>query len=353
MITRRDFVRSGGLVLIGLKTGLLVGCRRDRPPALDTPLADADLEAALRSLAGEFSGIDFVGPQCLIGIEPDRLAPDLVEALRDTGADVLGGAIQAATRADFAEGRIRDLADWQLSETECALAALAAMVQGLDTPVLAESGAMTELEFVEVERWGPRETYQHRVFNPQPNGGGGFWVQFVGDAPGSTRLAVNGEELQTHVGAQVITAGLDADEIQALIAEPGRYSITLVDKARGRIQTLGHFKVHPEAESAVLQDGSVSEVFCEVERWGPKYTDRGDAFNEQPDGSSGFWVRIGCAPGNARLELAGRRLPTTVRTGLVTARVDFYADLEPGTHELRLIDPDSGERLMVGEFAVR
>jgi hypothetical protein len=93
-------------------------------------------------------------------------------------------------------------------------------------------------------------------------------------------------------------------------------------------------------------------VFCQVERWGPDHAPQGQAFNEQPDGSAAFWVRIGCAPKNARLRLDGRELPTTVSTGLVTARVGFYDELSTGDHQLTLHDPDSGETLPIGTFRV-
>jgi len=349
---RRTFLQTAGLSFVGLQLGLLGGCGRDTASLLSTaPSEDGALEA-LRQLAGHLEGIEFVGPVCAAEIaEPEPLTA-LLERLRGTSQPTLEAALLASIESDFASGERMDIAGWQLARSECLLVAAAASEQGLSKPQRAEQGELKFEQFAEIERWGPQETVEGEIFNPIGNGRGGFWVRINEPVPGSTRLMLDGVELATHFESGVVTASLEPDYMDEVIAAPGMYPLLMVDTARNVAEKVGYLTVRPRPPAATLPDGSKSQVFCQVERWGPDHANRGQAFNEQPDGSAAFWVRIGCAPKEARLLLDSKPLPTTVRSGLVTARVPHYAELERGDHELDIHDPESGETLEIGVFQI-
>jgi hypothetical protein len=349
---RRTLLQTAGLSFVGLQLGLLSGCGREGAPALATPPSDAGALDALRRLAGELDGIEFVGPVCATELGEAEPLATLLERLRDTSEETLETALLAAIAKDFQSNERLDIAGWQLSRSECLLLAAAAREQGLSEPRRTEQGELTFQEFARIERWGPEETIEGRIFNPIGNGRGGFWVRVEESVPGSTRLMLDGVPLATHFEPGVVTASLEPDHMEEVIATPGMYPLLMVDTARNIAQRIGYLTVRPRPPAAILADGSRSAVFCQVERWGPDHANQGQAFNEQPDGSAAFWVRIGCAPKNSRLRLNGEPLPTTVSTSLVTARVPHYAELEAGDYSLEIHDPESGETLDVGVFRV-
>lgn len=349
---RRTFVQAAGLTLVGLQLGLLTGCGREADPALALDPADEGALKALRRLVGKLEGIDFVGPVCASETGEAKPVEVLLERLRAGGESTLEAALLARMARDFDGGERLDIDGWQLGRTECLLLAAAAREQGLSEPRRTEQGELQFEEFARVERWGPEETVEGRVFNPQGNGRGGLWVRVAEPVPGTTRLMFDGELLATHFEAGVVTASLSSDHMEEVIAEAGMHEVLMVDTARNVAQKLGYLTVRPRPPAATLPDGSESTVFCEIERWGPERTNRGQAFNEQPNGEAAFWVRLGCAPENSRLLLDGEPLPTTVSSGLVTARVPHYAELEAGDHELAIHDPESGETVAIGTFRV-
>jgi hypothetical protein len=242
---------------------------------------------------------------------------------------------------------------WRLSYSECLLLAGAARLKGLSEPRIAGASALREAEFITVERWGPDRTIEGELFNPQSEGRAGLWLRVDGEVNGAMRLEFDGTELATHFEPGVITGSLDPAYAQEVIARPGVYELALLDKSRQQRQTVGVFTVTARPPAARLADGSVSTAFCELGEWGPQTALVGEAFNRQPDGSAAFWVHVGCAPEDAFLELDGVALPTSLRPGLATARVSHFAELKRGRHPLELVDPDSGERLRVGELTIQ
>lgn len=349
---RRTLLQTAGLSFVGLQLGLITGCGRDTAPVLSTDPSSEDARKALRQLANRLRGIEFVGPVCAAEIGDPEPLDTLLASLRATPEITLEAALLARIASDFAAGERLDIAGWQLSRSECLLLAAAATEQGLSEPQRTEQGELQFKPFAEIERWGPKETIEGRIFNPIGNGRGGFWVRVAEPVPGSTRLMLDGVMLATHFEPGVVTASLEPDYMDEVIAKPGMYPLLMVDTARNIAQRVGYLTVRPRPPAATLADGSQSEVFCQVERWGPDHANQGQAFNEQPDGGSAFWVRIGCAPENATLILGDSPLPTTVSTSLVTARVPHYADLPVGDHILKLHDPKSGETLEIGVFRV-
>ncbi len=350
---RRTLLKLGGLSLVGLlQLKLLAGCKNQSEAPLATSAGSPGAEAALRELAASLVGIEFVGPVCRGMFSDKDIATDLLEQLDGANSENLGEALDQRIARDHREGERIDIGGWQLARTECMLLALAAQTRSLGEPKRAD---MPELEFepfAEIERWGPNETIQGEMFNPIGNGRGGFWIRVAEPVPGSTRLVLNGVELATHFEPGVVTASLEPDYMERIINQPGMYELLMVETARNVAQRVGHLTVRPMPPAATLDNGRKSEVFCEIERWGPDHVPQGQVFNEQSDGSAAFWVRIGCAPDGSQLVLDGKPLPTTVRSGIVTARVPHYGELSVGNHELRIHDPGSGETLTVGQLTI-
>ncbi len=350
---RREFNRLVGGSAVAVQLGLLAGCGRgDDPTAAVSAVAGADARAALDELAEALSGVEYIGPVC------DRrlaLADPLGELLQiiDGHRGSLVEALQAQFSLDFGSGDVIDIDGWRLSRTECLLVAGSARFKGFSEARAASAADYRDEEFIDIELWGPDRTIEGEIFNPIGNGRGGFWLRVNGQVNGSMRLELDGVEIVTHFEPGVITASLEPEYMEQIIAKPGVYELVLLDKSRRLRQSVGFLTVAERPPMATLADGSASTVFCEVDRWGPNQAVVGEAFNRQPDGSAAFWVRIGCAPREAVLMLDGVPLPTAVRSDLVTARVPHFGDLDRGHHPLELVDRASGERLVVGNLEIQ
>lgn len=349
---RRTLLQLSGLSFIGLQFGLLAGCERQAGSALSTPVSAPEIGKALRDLGASLSGIEYVGPACRQEFEEGDLAKALLQRLEPFREQSLLQALIERFRSDHEAGERIDIGGWQLALTECMLLAVAAQAQGLGESRPSDLPDLRFEPFAEIERWGPKDTIEGKIFNPIGNGRGGFWVRVESPVPRSTRLVLDGVELSTHFEPGLVTASLEPDYMDEVISNSGMYELLMVDISRNVAQRVGHLTVRAKPPRATLDDGSRSRVFCEVERWGPDHAPQGQAFNEQPDGSAAFWVRIGCAPETAQLVLEGEPLPTTVRSNIVTARVPHYAQLAKGEHKLVLHDPESDEKLTVGTMSI-
>ncbi|AKS43167.1 hypothetical protein [Wenzhouxiangella marina] len=350
---RRQFNLALGGSLVALQLALVTGCKGEAPLASVELAPDhPDARRALDQLSESLSGIDFVGPVCdrRLG-EADPLGA-LLQRLDPADGNLIP-AVQARMARDFQAGELLDIDGWKLSVSECLLLAGAARLQGLSEPRLTEASGFSDAEFIQIERWGPDATIEGEIFNPIGNGRGGFWLRVNGDVNGSMRLELDGVELATHFELGVITASLEPEYMDEVIHRPGAYELALLDKSRRLRQTVGVLTVAERPPPAILDDGTESTVFCQLGQWGPDVAVEGEAFNRQPDGAAGFWVHVGCAPRSAVLELDGVVLRTTVRPGLVTARVEHFAELGRGEHPLVLVDPVSGERLKVGDLTIQ
>jgi len=350
---RREFNRALGGSVIALQLGLLAGCgRSDAPVVLAGSVQDANARAALDEVAGSLSGIEFVGPVCDRRLAVSDPLGVLLEELRSQSGSVLD-ALRASFAMDFERSDVVEIDGWRLSRSECLLLAGAARLQGLSEARAASAGGFRDEAFIDIELWGPDRTIEGEIFNPIGNGRGGFWLRVNGQVNGSMRLQLDGVELATHFEPGVITASLEPDYMDRIIAQPGVYELVLLDKSRRLRQSVGFLTVAARPSMAVLADGSTSKVFCALEGWGPQTAVLGEAFNRQPDGIAAFWVRIGCASREAVLMLDEVALPTTVRSDLVTARVPHHADLGRGHHTLELFDRASGELLEIGTLEIQ
>lgn len=350
---RRQFNGLVGGSVVAFQLGLLAGCDRDAtvPAAVSAP-GDADARSALESLAADLSGVEYVAPVCARRVASEDPLGELLASLHHDG-DTLLDALGRAFAADFHSGNVVEIDGWMLSRSECLLLAGAAQLQGMESARRIESSAYRTTEFIRIERWGPDSTIEGEIFGPIGNGRGGFWLRVDGQVNGSMQLQLDGVRLATHFEPGVITASLDPEHMQQVIAKPGLYELVLLDNSRRLRQPVGFLTVAERPPPAILANGSTSHVFCQVGQWGPTMALAGEAFNRQPDGAAGFWVHVGCAPSGTILELAGTALPTSVQPGLITARVKHFATLGRGRHELVLFDPESGERLTVGDLVIQ
>lgn len=98
---------------------------------------------------------------------------------------------------------------------------------------------------------------------------------------------------------------------------------------------------------------NASSSFCPIEHWGPHQTYVGERFNEQKDGSSGFWFKTRCSPKRTLLLFDGKLVHVTRAGPGITAALnaDRYL-MTPGTHSVALYDPATHEKLALGQFKV-
>jgi len=349
---RREVTKAAAYSWIGLHFGLLAGCGDGDDSVSDRSRSPGEALRDLQDLAAGLRGVDFVGPVCFRRLQVEDPLQELLSSLAlDTGP--LVAALRNRIAGDFQEGRVVDINGWKLSEGECLLLAGAAELQGLAETTELTPQPFAQESFMEIAAWGPDQTLEGEIFNPIGNGRGGFWMRISSPVNGSMRLVLDGRELATHFEPGLITASLEPDYMERIISAPGVHELVLIDKSKRLRQSVGFLTVAARPNMAVLADGSPSEAFCEVGRWGPTSSVQGEAFNRQPSGSAAFWVRIGCAPKDSVLTLDGIDLPTTVQGGLVTAGVAHYADLERGEHALAIRDPSSGEKLTIGNLLVQ
>jgi len=349
---RRELTKAMAYSWIGLNCGLLAGCGDRKVSQPDIAPLDDEALANLRQLAVELEGVEFVAPVCFRRLQDETPLDTLLASLPEN-ADSLGDGLRERIARDFDQGRIVDIDGWKLSQTECLLLAGAAGIRGLMEAREVESGPFRAQQFMDIEQWGPKRTIEGEIFNPIGNGRGGFWLRVSSPVNGSMRLVLDGQELATHFEPGVITASLEPDYMEQIIAQPGVHELVLVDNSRQLRQPVGFLTVEDRPQMATLPDGSTSTVFCKISRWGPDRAVEGEAFNRQPDGSASFWVRIGCAPPKSVLILDGVELPTSVQPGLVTARVEHFKMLERGEHELVIRDPETGESLPIGKLVLQ
>jgi hypothetical protein len=352
MLTRRRLITTSiQVALVGTLLPLLSACSEPVSENVligRTPLLDFLLD---------YTNVSFAGPTCALklGLQPDadpfavqqELSATLEEKLASqTGDDDIGHRLQEAIQSDFNQDRILDIDGWQLSETECQAAALAASMQGFNEPIDVEQTPPVEMKFVEIENWGPQRTLQGESFNEQPDGHSGIWVKAIG-IPASTVLLFSGVTQPTNVYAEHLTSGLRGKFMNTTIGTPGTYTIDLYDRSRHRIQRIGEFEV-------IKRTAPIPFYKCRVADWGPQQATSGEAFNEQPNGASAFWIRTNCALPEAVVVLNDRELKTTIRPndGLITASLLDGHELPPGQYKVELHYGDGGNMLQVGALNV-
>ena len=360
MLSRRKLIVTavhGALFLGG--AFYLAGCSESASPTgvAREPAASSSPTNLTEYVLG-MQAVGYLGSSCLpaIGFAEDtpkqQLQKELTGQLENQLTAVstqenIEQQLKQLIRADFANQRLVDIEGWQLSETECRLAALSVALKGEQAPLTPVAVGLSQGEFVEVVNWGPQKTYKGEKFNEQPDGHCGLWFK-AQDTPASAILVFAGVDQATQIYTENFTSGLHGDFMQQVIDTPGEYSVELLDKASQVIQKIGTFQVLEPLATAEATDLDQ----CEVYSWGPDQSPAGQPFNEQPGGNSAFWVSTNCALADSSLIFAGVKLKTTVRENLLTAVVPAGHELEPGMYPLEIQFGNSERRLKAGDFRV-
>lgn len=354
MLNRRKLLTTSTQSCLLLSSMLLL-------PACDVTDPPLSTEDALLDYARHMQAISYLGPQCLQKVsgpgaqDPDTVSRELLTTLKldlekNHASGEISTLIDAIIRDDFRNRRMIEVEGWQLSITECRLAALAALSQGISEPVTPAAAKLNESQFVNVTNWGPQSTQKGMVFNEQPDGHSGIWIKAEG-APASTVLVFDGHVLSTQVYGETLTSGLYGKLMERIINTPGTYTLELLDQTRQIKQPLGVFTVKPGLESVKNSDGR-GVTTCVISGWGPEYSFAGQPFNEQPGGNSAFWIKTNCTNHGTRVLLDGKQLRTTLHEGLVTASVPGGHELEAGLHTLEIAPGGTESRVSIGSFRV-
>ena len=184
----------------------------------------------------------------------DALHTEVMNGLSERGAD-LRGEIGKKVERDFAEGRICRVDGWQLSATECRLAALAFLFQEsgghIEAPVDGDDGPISglpEIPIAELENWNPRFGIVGEGFNVQPSGNSALWFRFTDIDQQPYEIYLGGHPLRTSVasGRNLITATVSRRLVRRLVSKPDEIPVHLVNSVQGSKQLLGHFSVRPK-----------------------------------------------------------------------------------------------------------
>ena len=227
------FIYSGGAVVFN--------------PQLEALIAEGNFSAGL--------GEKVLQDEALrSGTTFDALHTEVMNGLSERGPD-LRGEIGKKVERDFAERRICRIDGWQLSATECRLAALAFLFQEsgghIDAPVDGDDGPISglpEMPIAELENWGPRFSTVGDGFNVQPSGDSALWFLFLEMDQQPYEIYFGGHPLRTSVvsGRNLITATVTKRLVRQLASKPDEIPVHLVNSVQGNKQLLGHFSVRPK-----------------------------------------------------------------------------------------------------------
>lgn len=346
MKRRRFLLLSGGGLLLAGTGGWLWRAASTPEPAT----AGVHLE----HLAEAMSGAAVIGRAWLDANANRNPKSDLVERLAfDPQVE-----IENHEFLERVSGRVeRDLADeqifihegWWLSETEAQLAALHVAVLRTKASEPNEPGFEQSREgrLVRILDQNPTSANRGEPLSHPSLPDNVLSFRTSRRPPNRLMLVVEGHRRPISAGPEGFSARLTDAALAAIARAEDEVDLWLYDPVAQRRQHIGALEIREPTAN--------DEGFCAPTDWGDRSTRAGEVFNEQPDGSAAFWVRVSCFPRRTVVVLNDVELPTTLRTddGLITARVPdptLYATA--GRYTLELLDRDSGTTEPVGEFVV-
>ena len=345
-VKRRVFNRYLGIGLaVGGSAGYVGGRYLGQT---DGMLQEIPVRVALREAAKAAPGIHLIGLS-IEGIAQISAAGAEVALLDHLGyqgterlyTDDFLQALDERIRRDYAQGKVVQLQEYVLSETEKMFIAYALVQRGLNNtaytppPLEIRDGIIFE-----GAKFGPKYTVVGQKFNEQPDGHGGLWVAAENTPPG-TVITVNGKKIKTTWKSNTLTGAIYGKRLQALIERPGKHEVALfVPETRIR-QFIGELEIRPRPAAAILEDGSESTVFCEIEQWDVSKSKQGEELR----------VRSSCGPRSSVVYIGEVALTTRVRPSVIAAILD-RSTLSVGEHSVRLVDTHSGEAVSLGTFEV-
>ena len=261
-LPRRAFLFAGGGAATMAAVALSVCPRPPRLPGTLHPRLQAFV------VTGRFS--PHLGERYLrsAGLPADRAFQSLAEATAPlVSSGKISDAVFQRIRADFAHGETCRVDGWELSLTECRLAAITFLLAKdgvhIENAEVAVNGPLDHLpdaEFARLQRWGPKSAAAGDPFNVQPNGNSALWFRFreLDDYPGyrvyfdsvAASTAINGK-------ARLITASLTPAQLEPLNATARDVPIYLVDPMRGK-QFLDHFRFESRPRQAPVDGKEIS-----------------------------------------------------------------------------------------------
>ena len=289
----------------------------------------------------------------------DQIIASLSKTL-NLNAPNLETELATEIRKDFSEGKLCTVDGWQLSLTECQLAALVHLAisehqenTGFMATAKRQARLFKEGIVSPVSHWEPQKTLQGKKFNEPPNGKGSWWRFHAQGAPSNAVVTIDGKPVQTWIQEHVIAAGIYGEAHKNLISTPGSYEISLIDPIKRIRQHIGEFIVTPNPSYAHDKaEKTKNSVFCEVTRWGPQQTQVGIAANSQPDSSMGIWVYADCLPESTQIMLEDDLLPAHLTSFGLTAEIPLPLLETQGGKSLYLIDMITGEKKLVGTISI-
>ena len=219
------------------------------PLVLDPALGEIVSSGALSIELGE-KYLHAAGATMAKGGELGRLVNGIPRGLSPAQ---LTAAIRERVGRDFAEGATCQVDGWQLSQTECRLAAVAFLFLKsggrVAEPQADPDGPLAHLpaaRFAIVDRWGPQLAQAGEPFNVQRSGDSAMWFRFSRLDAVSFEVFIGKYPARTIVkpGELFAVANLSERLAKELVSRPGAYPVFLVDAGRGK-QLIGHFNVRP------------------------------------------------------------------------------------------------------------
>lgn len=255
-VGRRGFLQAAG----GLAAALAgFAAYRSMPGGGDAFAPNPQLEALIA--AGDFS-VELGGKHLQdLGLASkdvfESLHAEVMEGLAERSAD-LRRELNSKVVQDFAAGRVCRVDGWQLSATECRLAALAFLFKESGGRIAAPTAGdqsplsgLPESSIAELVNWGPRFGFVGEGFNVQPSGSSALWFLFANLDQQPYEIFFGASPLRTSVvgDKNLITATVTRGQVRRLTRKPAEVPIHLVSSIEGSKQLLGRFSVRAKGES--------------------------------------------------------------------------------------------------------
>ena len=256
-VGRRGFLQAAG-GLAAAPVGF--AAYRSMPGGGDAFVPNPQLEALIA--AGDFS-VELGGKHLQdLGLASkdafEVLQTEVMNGLPKHSAD-LRRELNGKVVQDFAAGRVCRVDGWQLSATECRLAALAFLFKESGGRIAAPTAGdqsplsgLPESSIAELVNWGPRFGFVGEGFNVQPSGSSALWFLFANLDQQPYEIYFGASPLRTSLAGSrnLITATVTRDQVRQFASKLGEIPIHLVHSVRGSKQLLGHFSVWPKARCA-------------------------------------------------------------------------------------------------------
>lgn len=212
---------------------------------------------------------------------------------------------------------------------------------------LAPNSAITDVKpNIVIKNWGPQATGAKKAFNVQPNGQSAIWFEMQGAVQPNAMEAyfgdkkIDGLTIQSDKGGALLVP-------EELLAKAGKYPVYLMHlQSKTRID-IGSFEVN-------IGLNDVPNI--KVNKWGPKSTVVGQAFNKQPNGLSAIWFDMAgeVVADSIEARFGDNKIGNLVIASNKGGAVLIPSNLlgKPGEYPVFLIHTPTKTRFDIGQFAI-